>query len=421
MGPLLFFPFSPLLSSSTVLHNRLLPLCLCFLPLFVIMGVTSAASTITRCDPGEKHWDCSPDMDWSGCCDYDPCLPGDGCIFLNMKTSFLEFITESGHKTKTGMITSTITRPTTTANEGDLPWSTISIDESTQTDDATATETEMEESASKSMTDSGTTRTIPNPNKVTVTKHTLIITDKTPEFLPEVSTSSSSWVDEGTWPTSGSTGIGSPAQTNGSDPFAGDEGDSSLPTGTIVGAAVGGAAALAILAVLVFALLRRRRLNQDNSGMADGGDGNGEKNQWLGYGVSAHTTGTREDHDPFAPFGGRADRTDDPFRPPSNTFEMDGTSNVPVELPAVKFSDAREDPRPQFHPQAHPQDRSQSQPQSQFHSTGSMSATPSYGHPVQPAGPVDPRANLNASLRERQQHTYVNHWNQYRALGQDER
>jgi amidase len=120
-------------------------------------------------------------------------------------------------------------------------------------------------------------------------------------------------------------------------------------------------------------------------------------------------------------FAGRADRTDDPFRPPSNTFEMDGTSNVPVELPAVKFSDAREDPRPQFHPQAHPQGRSQSQPQSQFHSTGSMSATPSYGHPVQPAGPVDPRANLNASLRERQQHTYVNHWNQYRALGQDER
>ncbi|EEU47752.1 uncharacterized protein NECHADRAFT_74638 [Fusarium vanettenii 77-13-4] len=418
MGPLLFFPFSPLLSSSIVLHNRLLPLCLCFLPLFVLMGVTSAASTTSKCDSGEKYWYCSQ---WSGCCDYNPCIPGDRCIFLNMKTSFAEFITESEHQTKTGMITSTITRPTTTADE-DLEWSTISIEESAQTDDETATETEMKESASKSMTDSGTTRTIPNPNKVTVTKHTLIITDRTPSFLPEVSTSTSSWVDEGTWPTSGSTGIGPPAQTNGSDPFAGDEGDSPLPTGTIVGAAVGGAAALAILAVLVFALLRRRRLNQDNSGMADGGDSNGEKNQWLGYGVSPHTTGTREDHDPFAPFGGRADRTDDPFRPPSNTYEMDGTSNVPVELPAVKFSDAREDPRPQFHPRAQPQARPQSRSQSQFHSTGSMSATPSsYGHPVQPAGPVDPRANLNASLRERQQHTYVNHWNQYRALGQDER
>ncbi|KAJ4325446.1 hypothetical protein N0V84_003498 [Fusarium piperis] len=319
------------------------------------------------------------------------------------------------------MITSTITRATTTASEEDELESPTRAKESTQTDDATQTDTETEKSASKSMTDSGTTRTIPNPNKVTITKHTLIITDKTPVPTPEASTISSSWVEQGTLPSSGSTGIGSPAQTDVSDPFAGNNGDSSPPTGTIVGAAVGGAAALAILAVLVFALLRRRRLNRDNSGMADAGDDNGEKNQWMGYNVSPHTTGTREDHDPFAPFGGRADRTDDPFRPPSNTYEMDGTSNVPVELPAVKFSDAREDPRPQFHPQAHPQARPLSQPRDQFHSTGSMSATPSYGHPVQPAGPVDPRANLNASLRERQQHTYVNHWNQYRALGQGER
>ncbi|RSL85694.1 hypothetical protein CEP51_003205 [Fusarium floridanum] len=389
------------------------------------MGATSAASAATRCKPGEEHWDCKPEFSWSGCCDYDPCARSDGCVFLNMPSTLLEFMTESKRQTKTGMITSTITRPTRTADEKDLPWSTISIEESTQTDDATATETEMEESASKIMTDSGTTRTIANPNKVTITKHTLIITDKTPPSLPELTSISSSWVDVGTLTTSGSTGVGSPAQTNASDPFAGDDGDSSPPTGTIVGAAVGGAAALAILGVLIFTLLRRRKLNQDNSGMADGGDDNGEKNQWLGYGVSPHTTGTREDHDPFAPFGGRADRTDDPFRPPSNTYEMDGTSNVPVELPAVKFSDAREDPRPQFHPQAHPHTRSQSQPQSQFHSTGSgsgsMNATPSYRHPVQPAGPVDPRANLNASLRERQQHTYVNHWNQYRALGQDER
>ncbi|KAL2685184.1 hypothetical protein Neosp_006280 [[Neocosmospora] mangrovei] len=348
------------------------------------MGVTSAASTTGKCDAGVTYWYCSQ---WAGCCDYDPCISGGRCIFLDMETSLAEFITESEQKTKTGMITSTITRPTTTADE-DLEWSTISIEESTQTDDETATETDMEESASKSMTDSGTTRTIPNPNKVTVTKHTLIITDRTPSFLPEVSTISSSWVDEGTWPTSGSTGIGPPAQTNGSDPFAGDEGDSPLPTGTIVGAAVGGAAALAILAVLVFSLLRRRRLNQDNSGMADGGDNNGEKNQWLGYGVSPHTTGTREDHDPFAPFG-----------------------VTPEKILAHSFTH-RLNHRP----------APQSQPRSQFHSTGSMSATPSsYGHPVQPAGPVDPRANLNASLRERQQHTYVNHWNQYRALGQDER
>lgn len=208
------------------------------------------------------------------------------------------------------MITSTITRATTTASEEDELESSTQAEEPTQTDDTTWTETETEigKSASKSMTDSGTTRTIPNPNKVTITKHTLIITDKTPVPTPEVSTISSSWVDQGTLPSSGSTGIGSPAQTNGSDPFAGDNGDSSPPTGTIVGAAVGGAAALAILAVLFFALLRRRRLNRDTSGMADADDDNGEKNQWAGYNVSPHTTGTREDHDPFAPFGGMLHR-----------------------------------------------------------------------------------------------------------------
>ncbi|RSM16362.1 hypothetical protein CEP52_000205 [Fusarium oligoseptatum] len=408
------------------------------------MGATSAASAATRCKPGEEHWDCKPEFSWSGCCDYDPCARSDGCVFLNMPSTLLEFMTESKRQTKTGMITSTITRPTRTADEKDLPWSTISIEESTQTDDATATETEMEESASKIMTDSGTTRTIANPNKVTITKHTLIITDKTPPSLPELTSISSSWVDVGTLTTSGSTGVGSPAQTNASDPFAGDDGDSSPPTGTIVGAAVGGAAALAILGVLIFTLLRRRKLNQDNSGMADGGDDNGEKEPvarlWRLSPYHGDSRGPRSlctfwryvsilanvfDAIMLTLFAGRADRTDDPFRPPSNTYEMDGTSNVPVELPAVKFSDAREDPRPQFHPQAHPHTRSQSQPQSQFHSTGSgsgsMNATPSYRHPVQPAGPVDPRANLNASLRERQQHTYVNHWNQYRALGQDER
>ncbi|KAM0437656.1 hypothetical protein ACHAPT_002020 [Fusarium lateritium] len=379
------------------------------------MGVTNAAST--KClDPDESYYDCGSESEWSGCCFFDPCMEPVGCLFPRVPTSFLDdFSTISLDGRHTGMITSLITRPTTTAdNEEDEPESSTQLEESTQTDDSTQTydSTAMEESASKSMTDSGTTRTIPNPNKVTITRHTLIITDKTPVPTPEASTVSSSWIDEATLPSSGSTGTGPPAQTNGSDPFAGNGDGSPPPTGTIVGAAVGGAAALAILAVLVFTILRRRRrANQDRSDMADAGDNNGEKNQWLRYGVSPHTTGTREDHDPFAPFGGRADQTPDPFRPPSNTYEMDGTSNVPVELPAVRFSDAREDPRPQFHSQSHPQ--------SQFHSTGSMSTTPSYGYPAQPAGPVDPRANLNASLRERQQHTYVNHWNQYRALGQE--
>ncbi|KAM5356096.1 hypothetical protein ACJ41O_002742 [Fusarium nematophilum] len=262
-------------------------------------------------------------------------------------------------------------------------------------DEEEGTSTQSDEKPSRTMTDSGTTRTIPNPNRVTVTRHTLIITDKAPVGTPTSSNISSSVIHPSSLPSSGSTGFGSPAQTSASDPFAGGADDGSPSTGAIVGAAVGGAVALAILTVLVVAFLRRRKLNREESGSGDGQHSSGEKNYYQG--VSRHTTGTRESHDPFAPFGGRADRADDPLRPPSGTFEMDGTSTAPVELPAVKFSDTGEEQRLPSHPSG---------------------TTAPYRYPVQVAGPTDPRANLNASTAERLQKTYVNHWNQYRSLGQ---
>ncbi|KAG6127991.1 hypothetical protein E4U28_008432 [Claviceps purpurea] len=39
--------------------------------------------------------------------------------------------------------------------------------------------------------------------------------------------------------------------------------------------------------------------------------------------------------DPFAPFGGRVDKPDYPYRPSTGTFELDGVAITVVELPAT--------------------------------------------------------------------------------------
>lgn len=172
--------------------------------------------------------------------------------------------------------------------------------------------------------------------------------------------------------------------------------------------AIGGLAGLGILIVLIMAALKRRRglRRSHSSATLNGGTelfNHGEK---LPQSMSAHTTGTQGSGDPFAPFGGkqkvtthltllsahcppgRADKPGDRYAPPSNIFEMDATTTAPVELPAI--------------------------------SVGSQSRPRTEAQPVPGAGPADPRANLNASLTDRRQNTYVNHWDHYRNLGQEE-
>lgn len=89
------------------------------------------------------------------------------------------------------------------------------------------------------------------------------------------------------------------------------------------------------------------------------------------------------------PYIGRADQPDDPYRPPSGTFEMDGTSAAPVELPAV----------------------SASSPGPSTHNKGTRL------EPVQEVTAADPRANLTPGPADDGKPVYVNHWNQYKNLG----
>lgn len=82
----------------------------------------------------------------------------------------------------------------------------------------------------------------------------------------------------------------------------------------------------------------------------------------------------------------------DPYRPASGTFEMDGAGMAPVELPAESAAPS--------------------------HAPGPQAAQQTY-QPYGPAGgpAADPRANLNALKTDSGHATYVNHWNQWKALG----
>jgi hypothetical protein len=91
---------------------------------------------------------------------------------------------------------------------------------------------------------------------------------------------------------------------------------------------------------------------------------------------------------------GRVDRLDEAsgaLQTPNHVFEMDATTIAPVELPASS-------------PGANPRPRpSAAEGQNMNH--------------VDPFAPRDPRANLNSLGTEGGEPRYVNHWNEYRAMG----
>ncbi|KAF4998819.1 hypothetical protein FGRMN_2874 [Fusarium graminum] len=390
------------------------------------MTSTNVVRSGEECDADQEYYKCSHfDFEFDGCCSHDPCIKPRGCrdnsVFID--TSLLPlFSTIDMPNTETATSESTATesatestfttdrfaRETTLVTRRRL--APTSMDEGSEETEISSPQRHT--APSKTMTDSGTTRTIPNPNRVTVTRVTLVPTSKLPPTSVEgepLAPGTVTATDVFTYSTASfeTSPTGFATETSTPIPSVEYSHSGSPPIGLIVGAVVGGVVAL-VLVVLAVMMIRRRKHNRELwvNGAGQYCYEEKEEKSYLKRMLSRNTT--QRSQDPFAPFGGRIDRVDNPQRPPSGTFEMDGTSTVPVELPAVIFSDAKvKESRPVGHMNA----------TSAEHPAPAGYVAPTR-YPTANGSSADPRANLNASLEDRQQKQFVNHWNQYRALGE---
>ncbi|KAL7932618.1 hypothetical protein V8C35DRAFT_328250 [Trichoderma chlorosporum] len=334
------------------------------------------------CLPGTTFYSCEANK-FRGCCSTDPCAlhscPDSFGSAKDPKDGLDENDGSTTSRTRSEEATSTPT-------DGDG---------SQQTEPPSLSQSIATPKKSVTMTDSGITHTIPNNSIVTITRHTTITTGRpsitTPDIIDTASATSGTSIT--TSSTASSEGVPEASPTDNTATASPSEtpGVGSLSTGVIVGIAVGGTVLIAIVAVLVLTMIRRkkRRGSETDSVLPqDSGRDEVVEEKHFPHNVSAQTTGTQGSSDPFAPFGGRADQPEDPYPPASGAFEMDGSSAAPIELPAVSAS-----------------------------SVGATNRKASHLEPVQEAPRTDPRANLTSLPADDGKPVYVNHWNQYKKLG----
>ncbi|KAL7954241.1 hypothetical protein V8C34DRAFT_320138 [Trichoderma compactum] len=335
------------------------------------------------CSPGTTFYSCVANK-FRGCCSTDPCaLHSCPDNFRSLKDP------KDGDKEDDSLSTS--------EPKSDEATSTLAEDDGSQqaTETTSSQSTATTKKSSVAMTDSGITHTIPNNSIVTITRHTTITTGRpstsTSDLVDTASTRSGTPITASTTATFAEVSPSSPANDNSTANPSEAPGASPLSTGAIVGIAVGGAVLIAIAVVLMLALARhkkRRGSETDSVLRHDNGRDDAVDEKHFPHNGPTHANGAQGSSDPFAPFGGRADQPEDPYRPASGAFEMDGSSAAPVELPAVSAS-----------------------------SPGTADRKASRLESVQEVAPTDPRANLTSVPTDDGQPVYVNHWNQYKSLG----
>ncbi|KAG5961816.1 hypothetical protein E4U57_007408 [Claviceps arundinis] len=179
--------------------------------------------------------------------------------------------------------------------------------------------------------DSGVTRTVPSSSLVTVTRHGVVFS--------ESPSSEKAAASRGLCSTC------APASTFTSSPSTDVSERGSPSAGAIAGAAIAAAIIIIIIIIilsigkselmLVF-VLRRRKKHQPSCDTSEaetlGSDSGATGSEKLN---SLKDAFSRMSKDPFAPFGGRIDKPDYPYRPSTGTFELDGVAITVVELPAT--------------------------------------------------------------------------------------
>ncbi|KAJ4858571.1 hypothetical protein T069G_06838 [Trichoderma breve] len=335
------------------------------------------------CSPGTTFYSCGANK-FRGCCSTDPCALHSCPDYFGSLKDPKDGDKEDG--------SSTTSEP---KSDEATPTSTEDDQSQQATETASSQSTTTTKKSSVIMTDSGITHTIPNNSIVTITRHTTITTGRpsssTSDLTDTASTRTGTPITASITATFTELPSSPPANDSSTASSSEAPGTTPLSTGTIVGITVGGAVLIAIAVVLMLALVRRKKrrgsetdsvLRQDN-----GRDDVVDEKHFPNNGPT-DASGTQGNSDPFAPFGGRADQPEDPYRPASGAFEMDGSSAAPIELPAVSTS-----------------------------SPGKANRKASRLEPVQEAASTDPRANLTSVPTDDGQPLYVNHWNQYKSLG----
>ncbi|KAL5084463.1 hypothetical protein Trisim1_011741 [Trichoderma cf. simile WF8] len=336
------------------------------------------------CSPGTTFYACGANK-FRGCCSVDPCaLRFCPDYFGSLKDP------KDGDNEDDSSTTSEPKSDEATPTPTEDDQSRQAIETTSSSESATTTK-----KSSVVMTDSGITHTIPNNSIVTITRHTTITTGRpspsTSDLTDTASTRTGTPTTASTTATFAEVPSPSPANDNSTASPSEAPGASTLSTGTIVGIAVGGAVLIAIAVVLMLAFVRRkkRRGSETDSVLRqDTGRDDAVDEKHFPQNGPTDANGSQGNSDPFAPFGGRADQPEDPYRPASGAFEMDGSSAAPIELPAVSTS-----------------------------SPSKADRKASRLEPVQETTSTDPRANLTSVPTDDGHPVYVNHWNQYKSLG----
>lgn len=293
--------------------------------LFANMTKIKLVRSGRECDADEQYYKCSYfDFEFRGCCSHDPCIKPRGCrdhdsVFVDTsllasfstidmsdtETATSDTITSESTATESAAGSTTADRfgRETTFLTRTRPKAITTMDEDNEETSLTLKRT----AHPKTMTDSGTTRTIPNSSRVTVTHITMIPTSKLPTTSREAPLTfvTSSFTDGLPYPTASfeSTPTGIPTQTSTVGPSLNDDSSGTPPIGIIVGGVVGGVVVLALVILAVF-MVRRRRHNRELwvNGAGEYTFDEKEEKSYLRRMLSRNTT--QRSQDPFAPFGG---------------------------------------------------------------------------------------------------------------------
>ncbi|KAI5466768.1 hypothetical protein BGZ63DRAFT_7443 [Mariannaea sp. PMI_226] len=263
------------------------------------------------CPSGTTWFACSMG-DFRGCCSEDPCEAG-RCKRGHVDLTILPTESEAATSESRSMTTSIKGHGGSQSDDNLLP------SESSEGDTMSTITTK--DAQSTTMTDSGITHTIPNSNRVTVTKHTVIVTDKAPTPISTSVIVSSSGTQ---WSAIPSLSGSAPAETTPAGDSVEIATNSSPSTGMIAGVAIGGAIALGICTFLLIRFLRRTRgvavgMGPDERFSIEDHPDNDHGEKSFLQAMSPHNTGSQGSQgttytsnmqgsqrrgDPFAPFGG---------------------------------------------------------------------------------------------------------------------